>query len=488
MESVTGEITLHDLLAWEPRLRLLSPRTPASGMPDPLAHEVDWVLTARSSPPMLPFLRGGELIILPHRVVMETGISFVRLVSEITMQPVAGVLTEEPPSEILTSPLVILQTPTIGPDFESNLNRLITSRRRELLESAAGVDRIIADARATNARPFMLIESLAGRLGLSLSIRAGTGAILISAGGNANRVPSPDDPPRTWLTAPLKGDQHLLLGPIAPDMHALGRMVVDRIRDGIQRSLDSDASSAPHGNQRTIALNALLKPAAGTTRDQLADQAFRAGIAPGRQLRVVFTPVNASRSEARRIASSLGNVLDAGEVHGFSAMITTATPATANHLRLIPSRELPWIAISDVVSTARDFPQATRQALYIAALLTQGSIRGPVVHFTDDSLLGTYRLLYDHWGAPALERYTASLLGDLLREDRRGMLVSTLRVFLEFGGSRRPTADKLGIHRNTLSYRLKQIHSIVDGDLNDPHVQLSMLVALVAAELPPRPE
>lgn len=488
MDSMAGEITLHDLLAWEPRIELVSPRNRAPGTPDLLDRDVDWVLTARSSPPMLPFLRGGELIILPHRVVMETGLSFVRLVSEITMQPVAGVLTEEPPSGIPDSPLVILRTPTIGPDFESDLNRLITSRRRELLESAADVDRMIADARVTNARPAMLIETLAKHLELPISIRTGSGAILLSAGHNANQVPSSDDTSRTWLSALLKDGQSIHIGPISPIQHALGRMVLDRIRDGIQRALDTDAVTAPQGDQRTSALNALLKPAAGTTRDHLADQAFRAGIAPGRTLRVMLTPADAPRTETRRLASSLGDVLDAGEIHGFRATITIATPATAKHPRLTSSHELPWVAISNIINTARDFPEATRQAHYLAELLAQGLLPGPIVHFTDDTLLGTYRLLYDHWGTPALERYTTSLLGDLLREDRRGMLVTTLRVFLEFGGSHRPTAEKLGIHRNTLSYRLKQIRSIVDGDLNDPHVQLSMLIALVAAGLPPRPE
>lgn len=488
MESITGEITLHDLLAWEPGLELVSPYHPSPGSPDPLTREVDWVLTARSTAPMLPFLRGGELIVLPHRVVEETGVSFMRLVSEITMQPVAGVLTEEPPAEVSSSPLVILRTRVIGPDFESNLNRLITSRRRELLESAAEVDRIIADVRAAGARAAILLETLEARLHLPLSVRTGTGAILFSAGQDASRVPSADDAPRTWLSAPLKNERWILIGPISPERHAVGRIVLNRIRDGIQRSLDNDAVAAPHGNQRTIALNALLIPAPGMTRDQLAEQAFRAGIAPGRQLRVVLTPVSASGNEARRLASPLGDVLDAGTVHGFNAMITIATPSTSKHPHLMTSRELPWAAVSEVVSTARDLPEAARQAHYIAQLLAQGSLSGSVVHFTDNSALGAYRLVYDHWGSSTLERYTASLLGDLLREDRRGMLVSTLRIFLENGGSHRPTAERLGIHRNTLSYRLRQIRSIVNGDLDDPHVQLSLQIALLASELPSKPE
>ena len=90
MDSSPGAVTLFDLLAWEPRLRAVTSRETGTGDLDLLEREVDWVLTARATPPMLPHLRGGELIVLPQRVVAETGVPFVRLVGEIAMQPIAG--------------------------------------------------------------------------------------------------------------------------------------------------------------------------------------------------------------------------------------------------------------------------------------------------------------------------------------------------------------------------------------------------------------
>jgi hypothetical protein len=76
MASRSGEITLRDLLAWEPQLQLLVRPITGPASEDPLASDVDWVVTARASAPMLPALRGGELVLLPQRVVAESGVPF----------------------------------------------------------------------------------------------------------------------------------------------------------------------------------------------------------------------------------------------------------------------------------------------------------------------------------------------------------------------------------------------------------------------------
>jgi DNA-binding PucR family transcriptional regulator len=49
-------------------------------------------------------------------------------------------------------------------------------------------------------------------------------------------------------------------------------------------------------------------------------------------------------------------------------------------------------------------------------------------------------------------------------------------------------AETLGIHRNTLGYRLRQIRSVISADLDDPQLRLSLQLALVASELPPPPQ
>jgi sugar diacid utilization regulator len=92
----------------------------------------------------------------------------------------------------------------------------------------------------------------------------------------------------------------------------------------------------------------------------------------------------------------------------------------------------------------------------------------PEVQFDDDVVLGAFRLLYDQWGTQEQHRYIDQIVGDLLREDRRGQLRETLRVYLEYGGAQRPTSERLGIHRNTLTYRMRQIREMLSLDPDDP--------------------
>ena len=63
------------------------------------------------------------------------------------------------------------------------------------------------------------------------------------------------------------------------------------------------------------------------------------------------------------------------------------------------------------------------------------------------------------------------------------MLLETLRVYLEQGGSQRQTAEALGIHRNTLGYRLRQIRQALPVDLDAPNTRLTLHFALIAHKL-----
>src|SRR5690606_3586054 len=94
VETFSGEVTLYDLIAWEPRIHAIAPRTDSSHWRSLATIDVDWVITARSTQPMLPTLRGGELIVLPERIVRLSGLSLSALLRQLAEQPVAGVLTD----------------------------------------------------------------------------------------------------------------------------------------------------------------------------------------------------------------------------------------------------------------------------------------------------------------------------------------------------------------------------------------------------------
>jgi purine catabolism regulator len=75
--------------------------------------------------------------------------------------------------------------------------------------------------------------------------------------------------------------------------------------------------------------------------------------------------------------------------------------------------------------------------------------------------------------------YAMRMLGPLVEHDRsrNGSLVATLRAYLETG-EQQQAAQRLGVHPNTLRYRLDRIREISRTDLEDPETRLNLAVAL----------
>jgi purine catabolism regulator len=101
----------------------------------------------------------------------------------------------------------------------------------------------------------------------------------------------------------------------------------------------------------------------------------------------------------------------------------------------------------------------------------------PVTYFGD---LGLYQLLTALGDNAEARRFFRKTLGLLITHDRdhKGELVETLEGFFECHGNLSQTANRLHIHRNTLSYRLERIAAITRLDLNDPDARFSLQLAL----------
>jgi purine catabolism regulator len=97
--------------------------------------------------------------------------------------------------------------------------------------------------------------------------------------------------------------------------------------------------------------------------------------------------------------------------------------------------------------------------------------------------LGAMGLLYQLRESTALRGFIAGALGALPNGDQRGTLRATLRAFLESGGSQVDASRRLGIHRNTLAYRLRRIGDLVGRDVADPRVWLTLYLALRASDM-----
>jgi hypothetical protein len=205
----------------------------------------------------------------------------------------------------------------------------------------------------------------------------------------------------------------------------------------------------------------------------------------------------------QRSLSPLGTVHEAGVIDGSSAAVVElrgeAATASAgrqgrNSLRdrartegLWKQEGSGWLALSGVAPGAASLPEAAREARYVAALMHAGIIAGLVARFDALDDLGPFRLLYRLWGTPDLASFMSEALGDLTAADRRGTLRQTLLAYLTAGGSHVDAAATLGIHRNTLSYRLKQIASLTGREPTSPDTRLVLHLALLASSLPAAP-
>jgi hypothetical protein len=470
----TGEITLRDLVAWTDLVAAddASPHGPD----DPLERDVDWVITARSTAPMLPTLRGGELVLLPERVVTESALNLQMLMAELTSQPVAGVVLDT--MEPVRSAVPVLRTERIGIELESDLNRMLTSRRGEMLRTGTDIERIISTHRTAHTAPAALLENLAEHLGYDLAVRTASGSVIVATTTGLPGLAAADE--AGWLRRELPRHRTLMLGTVTPETHARGRFVLGRIAEAVHAALDEEASTAHDLETRTRLINGALAIAT-VDPAEASSRLRRAGIPPDAPFRIAIARPGCHDRDVWPLLRSLGTPVDAG-VHALGPAWLLTGPAGSGSTA-VP--EDAWIAVSDPVTTSAELAAAMRELEFLTAARASGVAGGSVVRADDLAHLGAVRLLFELWGTPLLADYVEELVGELIREDRRGQLRSTLRAYLAFGGSQRLTAEHLGIHRNTLTYRLRQIRALLPVDPDDPATRLSLHLALIASDLPP---
>ncbi|HET6507916.1 MAG TPA: helix-turn-helix domain-containing protein [Baekduia sp.] len=142
-------------------------------------------------------------------------------------------------------------------------------------------------------------------------------------------------------------------------------------------------------------------------------------------------------------------------------------------------------AIAGVSTVSRDpraVPRAYREACEVTRCID--GLDGPRRILAADDL-GPGRLFVAHGDAAALGQFVDDVLGPLLAgADGAGDLLGTLDAFYATGRSVRASAQRLGVHENTIRYRLARVRDItgldVAGDADD---QLSVQMALLVLRL-----
>lgn len=275
--------------------------------------------------------------------------------------------------------------------------------------------------------------------------------------------------------AAAQGGGLVLLGARPPS--DLERVAVGRIAGLLALELSRDEAVR---RARDVARRAEALPSAGPpwvvllTRQRVPEEADDAAEALERR--------EANRRELRLIAPArrlaLRGDADSLEIRAVLAVDPLDGPdplglETAGRIAAFLGRV---VAVSRPFGSVGDRPTAeaeARAALEAAETLTGG---GPVAQA---ALLPTYRMLgaLHHLGDG--ERLAQVLLEPLStgRPDVQREHIATLRALLEHGGPGE-AAMALGVHRNTVTYRLRRIESITGWNLADPDVRLAVLIAL----------
>jgi DNA-binding PucR family transcriptional regulator len=131
------------------------------------------------------------------------------------------------------------------------------------------------------------------------------------------------------------------------------------------------------------------------------------------------------------------------------------------------------------IGTARDDPadawESWREAVLAVRIAAAVERQGPVAAWAD---LGVYRMLA-RMPRPELTELAAQV------RDLPGDLARTVETYLDHGGHALETARELGVHRQTLYYRLGKAERVTGLDLADGEDRLLLHLGLKAAGLMP---
>jgi sugar diacid utilization regulator len=270
----------------------------------------------------------------------------------------------------------------------------------------------------------------------------------------------------------------------------LARFLIERVAMAAETALRNDDDVRPRGAGRAVAIRALMERTETSPSDRRRS-AVALGLEPDGVYLVAVTPKSQEPLLSRAL-EVIGSAHDAGEVDRdhlwLVAVSTTSGPehvaVRAQQLKRIWTREQPdrslRLALSAPTVGVAGLPAAADEARFIAALQRSEKLQRQAASFDSLDDLGALRVLYQLRQSPELRQFVEQVLGSLAG---RETLRSTLKVFLESGGSQVEASKRLGIHRNTLSYRLRRVAALIGVDVTDPEAWLTLHLAISAADL-----
>ncbi len=466
---------------------------------------VEWVATLRASYPMFGDLGEGYLALARLQVArsLDPDITAGRLIEALAQAHAAALVLDEPltPADItladsLSLPVFVTPADTDLRQLERDILRALVDREGQMALREMAARRALQQAYDREGLQG-LADALARAVGGQVSILDAQGHTQISA-GEAPHKPGPA------IEFSIQGSGR-----------ALGRLVVASA-SGASRGLDALQA---RGAAEICAVDMLQQVARQETEERLGadlvEQLLAATPDPealnARLERLGYPLTPHSRHVAlalscdadaptpsQETALDLRQALQPLMLHTLqlryrnnALLLCALHPNTSERrLRQILSSRATRIApgIGRLGAGLEGLRDSVRQALDACALGSRLNDRPGPYHYDD---LGLYRLLaglHHPASGPAraeVQRFHTETLGALLQYDGEhdADLVRTLAVYFGENGNTSRAAERLSVHRNTLSYRLRRIVEITGLDLEDPETRLALQVALAIHRL-----
>lgn len=496
-----------------------------------LGREVTWATRPRPSPPAFGHLSGGELVLLRARDLSDvderlTVAGAVRQLAEFAVSAVAvaGAVPADAVTIATDRKVTLIQLAEeldLG-EIERAASHLIAERRRERQRRGAETGRRLIELAIAGEPLSAVISTLAqlsrqavaleGRDGRLLTYHSTAGAAkrdevapLLSANRETLRNwlavtsdASPAEPPTMRLAlgteldrtvAPVIGRDGLLgcLSLIGPVSGWSGDDALFASRGAAACAIVLAREYASIAARREVELTVLDEILDSALRNELSllQQAKRLGhdLTAGHRV-IVLRPAEAPTDGAREAVSAALAQIDStllwrARDGAYEIVLDEATPpeAVASLIKRTVGSERLAAGTGTVragLAGLQRSHQEARQALSIGERL---GVSDTISYFPE---LGIYRFLFATEALPEFDEFHAATLGSLIDHDEqhRADLVETLRAWFDANSSPKEASERLGVHRNTILYRLERIATVTGYDLANAETRLRLQLAL----------
>ncbi|MBB3727627.1 PucR family transcriptional regulator [Nonomuraea dietziae] len=453
----------------------------------PLAGSLDrpvrWVAVSELEDPT-PFLEGGELVLTTG---MRLTSGFSAYVGRLVERGVAGLgfgvgLThDDVPAELveaaMAAGLPLLEVPRETPFIAigKTVSELLAAEQYDEISRAFAAQGRLTRAALRPEGTHAVIDRLAKEVG-------GWAALIGESGEVAHATP--DARLDTVLPAldRLRRGSHRQepaerpLSSVA--LSSPGEHVIVQPLSGTSRRIRGFfAVGAPHpfspvAHTVVNAAGSLLTLALEQGRSQLAaERGVRAAVlslllaGEVERARAALAPMGGRLpAEPVTVLAADGETLEAMDPRTFTteglALVEEVPPGLEGPVGV--SSPVPYGELDSAIEQAGRALEAARKA------------EGGTVRFADLAGQGLLALL----DPAAAHAFSSALLAPLNEYGSRADLVESLRAYLGANGHWDAAAQRLGVHRHTLRYRMKRVSELLGRDLDDPGVRAELWIAL----------